>query len=66
MSRHGTLDGTDLIDTGHDMILKIFFYSSLSRIHVIAMNIFFSEVIKHRMFAFIHVKKQIWDLKKFP
>ena len=59
MSRHGTLDGTDLIDTGHDMILKIFFQPNLSRIHVIAMNIFFFEVIKHRMFAFIHVKKQI-------
>ena len=57
MIRTCTYHATKVIDTGHDMVLKIFFYSGLTRIHVIVMNIFLFEVITHHTFAFVHVKK---------
>jgi len=61
--RHVTLDQVLPLDYVIDMVLNVlFFWSSLSRIHVIVTNMFFFEVTAHLTFAFVHVMIQIWDL----
>ena len=59
MIRMCTYHATKVIDTGHDMVLKIFFLVRFDTYTRYCHEHIFFEVITHHTFAFVHVKKQI-------